>query len=124
MKTHLLRTLALGSAGLSMLLSSCVVDPYAYGTTYRGYPGAYGPGYRPPPAEGAVAGALLGAAAGGIIGNQSSRGLEGAAIGGLLGALAGSAIQNSRQHRFAQPCYTAPGYYNTGTCDPYYGSWR
>jgi hypothetical protein len=50
-----------------------------------------------------VTGALLGAAAGGIIGNQSRRGLEGAAIGGLLGAFAGGAIQNSRERQYQQP---------------------
>lgn len=48
---------------------------------------------------GAVIGGLTGAAAGGIIGNQSGRGLEGAAIGAGLGALAGNAIGNSQDQR-------------------------
>lgn len=41
---------------------------------------------------GAVCGGLLGAAAGGIIGHQSGRGLEGAAIGGALGAVGGAMV--------------------------------
>lgn len=50
--------------------------------------------------QGSVIGALGGAAAGGIIGNQSGRGLEGAAIGAGLGALAGNALGNSRDQRY------------------------
>lgn len=46
--------------------------------------------------KGAVIGGLGGAAVGGIIGNQSGRGLEGALIGGALGAAAGGAIGNSK----------------------------
>lgn len=49
--------------------------------------------------RGTVIGALGGAAAGGIIGNQSGRGLEGAAIGAGLGAMAGNAIGNSNDQR-------------------------
>lgn len=49
--------------------------------------------------RGAVIGGLGGAAVGGIIGNQSGRGLEGAAIGAGLGALAGNAIGNSRDQQ-------------------------
>jgi len=45
---------------------------------------------------GSVIGALAGAGIGGIVGNQSGRGLEGAAIGAGLGALGGNAIGNSR----------------------------
>jgi len=48
---------------------------------------------------GTVLGALGGAAAGGIIGHQSGRGLEGAAIGGGLGALGGNAIGNAQDQR-------------------------
>ena len=48
---------------------------------------------------GSVLGALGGAAVGGIIGNQSGRGLEGALIGGGLGALGGNAIGNARDRR-------------------------
>jgi uncharacterized protein YcfJ len=51
---------------------------------------------------GAVLGGLGGAAVGGIIGNQSGRGLEGAAIGAGLGALGGAAIGNSQDKRNAQ----------------------
>ncbi len=46
--------------------------------------------------RGAVTGGLLGAAAGGIIGHQSGRGLEGAAIGGATGAGAGAMIGNAQ----------------------------
>lgn len=48
---------------------------------------------------GTVVGALGGAAAGGIIGNQSGRGLEGAAIGAGLGALGGNLIGSSSDQR-------------------------
>lgn len=48
---------------------------------------------------GTVLGGLGGAAVGGIIGNQSGRGLEGAAIGAGLGALAGNAIGDSQDRR-------------------------
>lgn len=58
---------------------------------------------------GAVLGALGGAAAGGIIGNQSGRGLEGAAIGAGLGALGGNAIGNARDQRNAE---YSRGYYD------------
>jgi uncharacterized membrane protein YebE (DUF533 family) len=51
---------------------------------------------------GTVIGALGGAAAGGIIGNQSGRGLEGAAIGAGIGALGGNAIGNAQDQRNAQ----------------------
>ena len=63
-----------------------------------------------------MAGALLGAGAGGIIGNQSGRGLEGAAIGGILGALAGNAIGQSRQQQ-----QFAPRGFNRGYGQPQYG---
>lgn len=58
---------------------------------------------------GTVIGALGGAAAGGIIGNQSGRGLEGAAIGAGLGALGGNAIGNAQDQRNAQ-YYHQQGY--------------
>jgi uncharacterized protein YcfJ len=48
---------------------------------------------------GTVIGALGGAAAGGIIGNQSGRGLEGAAIGAGLGALGGNLIGGAQDDR-------------------------
>ena len=46
--------------------------------------------------RGATTGALIGAAAGGIIGNQSGRALEGAAIGAAAGGVAGGAYGNAR----------------------------
>lgn len=135
--TSIPRLLTLGSLGLCLTLSSCVVAPYGPGCAYH-QPCGYGGGgysaggFRAPPAEGSVGGALLGAAAGGIIGHQSGRGLEGAAIGGLLGALAGGSLQNSRQARCVQPAYSPaysqPAYYPTqysdndwqpGYSDPY-----
>ncbi|MDZ4288700.1 MAG: glycine zipper domain-containing protein [Prosthecobacter sp.] len=75
---------------------------------------------------GTVVGALGGAAVGGIIGNQSGRGLEGAAIGAGLGALGGNAIGNAQDQRNAQyydqqgyPRRRPTGYYPNG--QPYYG---
>jgi uncharacterized protein YcfJ len=44
----------------------------------------------------ALTGGLMGAAAGGVIGHQSGRGLEGAAIGGAIGAGAGAIRGNAR----------------------------
>lgn len=71
-----------------------------------------------------MAGALLGAGAGGIIGNQSHRGLQGAAIGGILGALAGGMLSNSQQQRgYGQPSCNS-GYnqgYNQGYGQQNYG---
>ncbi|BCU77414.1 glycine zipper domain-containing protein [Luteolibacter sp. LG18] len=46
--------------------------------------------------RGAATGALIGAGAGAIIGNQSGRALEGAAIGAGSGALIGGAYGNAR----------------------------
>ncbi len=51
---------------------------------------------------GTVIGALGGAAAGGIIGNQSGRGLEGAAIGAGLGGLGGNMIGGAQDQRNGQ----------------------
>lgn len=51
--------------------------------------------------QSAVLGGLLGAAAGGIIGNQSGHALEGALIGAALGGLTGAIIGNERQKRLA-----------------------
>jgi len=124
MKTKLTRSLTLGTALLSLVLTSCA-DPYGYGYG-PGYGGGGfggggfgGGGFGRPPAQGAVTGALLGATAGGIIGNQSRRGLEGAAIGGLLGAFAGGALQNSRQRQFQQPNFNQG--YNQGYGQPGFG---
>ncbi len=46
--------------------------------------------------RGAATGALIGAAAGGVIGHQSGRGLEGALIGGAAGGGAGALYGNAR----------------------------
>ena len=54
---------------------------------------------------GTVIGALGGAAAGGIIGNQSGRGLEGAAIGAGLGGLGGNVIGGAQDQRNEQYRY-------------------
>ena len=51
---------------------------------------------------GTVVGALGGAAAGGIIGNQRGRGLEGAAIGAGLGGLGGNVIGGAQDERNAR----------------------
>ncbi len=83
MKASLPRFLGIGALGCLLTLTSCV-SPYA------------GPNER----NGTVYGALGGAALGGIIGNQSGRGLQGAAIGGLLGSLAGQQIGQSRDQRY------------------------
>lgn len=56
---------------------------------------------------GTVVGGLGGAAVGGIIGNQSGRGLEGALIGGGLGALGGNVVGGAQDDRNRQ-------YYNNG----------
>lgn len=71
---------------------------------------------------GTVVGALGGAAAGGIIGHQSGRGLEGAAIGAGLGALGGNAIGNAQDQRNAQYYRGQPrqGYYDRNGNYHYY----
>ena len=48
---------------------------------------------------GTVAGGLIGATAGGIIGHQMGRGLEGAGIGAVVGALGGGLIGNTMDER-------------------------
>ena len=50
--------------------------------------------------QGAVTGGLLGAAAGGIIGHQSGRGLEGAALGAAAGGTAGAVYGNQKDRRY------------------------
>lgn len=49
--------------------------------------------------EKAVMGGLLGAAAGGVIGHQSGRGLEGAAIGAAAGSVAGGVVGSAQDER-------------------------
>ena len=79
-------------------LSSCYSDSY---------------GYAPATKTGAVAGGLVGAGLGTIIGHQSSRPLEGAAIGGAIGALSGAALGSARDDRSRyQPVYREPQRYN------------
>ncbi|MES2595538.1 MAG: YMGG-like glycine zipper-containing protein [Verrucomicrobiota bacterium] len=98
-------TLGLLSIVAAASLSSCATGPNAQ--------------------TGTVIGALGGAAAGGIIGNQSGRGLEGAAIGAGLGALAGNAIGDSsdRRNSYYGNGYYNNGYYNRGYARPgYYSS--
>lgn len=95
MKTFILNAMAVVS------LASCATGPSAQ--------------------TGSVIGGLGGAAAGGIIGSQSGRGLEGAAIGAGLGALAGNALGNAQdQRRYYNSGY---GPYNNGPYynRPYYG---
>ncbi len=77
--------LAVAAAG-SLGLTGCASDPYTQNARTK---------------EGAVIGSLLGAAAGGIIGNQSGRGLEGAAIGALAGGTAGGVVGNAQDGRAA-----------------------
>jgi hypothetical protein len=93
---------------------------------------ASGPGAQ----TGTVIGGLGGAAAGGIIGNQSGRGLEGAAIGGAIGAAAGNMIGNSRDQRNFQRGWGGhqggwgghhPNWYGPGTHPGFHqggGFWR
>ncbi|MFA6181526.1 glycine zipper domain-containing protein [Acidithiobacillus sp.] len=70
----------------------------------------------------ATGGALLGALAGAVIGNQTGAGIAGAAIGAGVGGLAGYGVGNQRQ---TQP-YQQPqqGYYappaNNPQCPPGY----
>lgn len=70
---------------------------------------------------GAVIGALGGAAAGGIIGHQSGRGLEGAAIGGALGGIGGAVVGDAQDKRNAEAYYRDRDgrYYSR---DPYYSA--
>lgn len=49
--------------------------------------------------RGAVAGGLLGAAAGAVVGHQSGNALEGAAVGGALGAGTGAVLGNSQDQK-------------------------
>jgi hypothetical protein len=55
--------------------------------------------YGPNANRGAATGALIGAGAGAIIGNQSGRPLEGAAIGAGGGALIGGAYGNAQDQQ-------------------------
>ncbi len=55
--------------------------------------------------QGAVAGAALGAATGGVIGHQKGRGLEGAAIGGTIGAAGGAVLGSAEDERMSAGTY-------------------
>ena len=85
----------LGGLAVALALSSCVMP--------------YPPG--PMTSQGGVVGAVTGAAAGAIIGNQSDRPLEGAAIGGVIGALAGSALGNANDQYYGRSYYSPPRTY-------------
>jgi phage tail tape-measure protein len=90
-----LRFLCAAAVAPALLLSSCVA-PY-----YGG----------PNEAAGSVAGALIGAAAGGIIGHQSCYGLEGALIGGALGsAIGASAGASQDRYYYGPPAAVMPAY--------------
>ncbi|MCP4849432.1 MAG: hypothetical protein GY899_15960 [Verrucomicrobiaceae bacterium] len=79
------------------MCSSCYSDSY---------------GYAPATKRGAVAGGLIGAGLGTVIGSQSHRPLEGAAIGGAIGALSGAALGSARDDLARhQPFYTQPQSY-------------
>lgn len=65
----------------------------------------------PNTSTGAVAGGLIGAGAGAIIGNQSGRPLEGAAIGGAIGAGSGALLGNAKDKREEQQYYNQGGGY-------------
>ncbi|MBL9145659.1 MAG: hypothetical protein JNM99_18420 [Verrucomicrobiaceae bacterium] len=84
-----------GGLVAALALSSCVMP--------------YPPG--PMTSQGGVVGAVTGAAAGAIIGNQSDRPLEGAAIGGVIGAIAGSALGNANDQYYGSAYYPPPRTY-------------
>lgn len=108
-----MRSLTVGTVLLTFILTSCA-DPYGYGGSGYGNSGYGGYGGQSRGGQGTVFGAMLGAAAGGIIGNQSHRGLQGAAIGGILGALAGNVMQSSRRpQQYGQQSYNS-GYGSQG----------
>jgi len=81
------------AAALALFGTSCH-DPYGHTGT------------------GAVAGGLIGAGVGAIVGNQSHRPLEGAAIGGAIGALGGAVLGSS--YRGDSYGYRRSGYYSGG----------
>ncbi|MFT5469728.1 MAG: hypothetical protein ACI8UO_004850 [Verrucomicrobiales bacterium] len=59
-------------------------------------------GYGPQTKRGAANGALLGGAAGAVIGNQSDRPLEGAAIGAVAGALLGGSYGSANDDDYRE----------------------
>ena len=56
----------------------------------------YGPGAQ----TGTVAGGLIGAGVGTIVGSQSGRPLEGAAVGGAIGAVGGAVLGSAHDNRY------------------------
>ncbi len=91
---------AASMAAVTLLLTGCAGNPYmTNGQTAD-----------------ATGGALLGAVAGAVIGNQTGAGLAGAAIGAGIGGLAGAGMGNQQppqyQQPYQQPQYQQqPGYY-------------
>jgi len=75
--------LTLITAGAVSILPAC--NPYAPGSSNT--------------RRDATTGALIGAAAGGIIGHQSGNALQGAAIGAGVGGLGGAAVGNNKDNR-------------------------
>ncbi len=77
--------LSLTAAATAFSFSSCA-NPYGPGTSNA--------------QRDATTGALLGGAAGAIIGHQSGRGLEGAAIGAAVGGAGGYAVGKSKDNSY------------------------
>ena len=86
------------------LFTSCYSDSYGYGPATK---------------RGAVAGGLIGAGLGTVIGSQSDRPLEGAAIGGAIGALGGAALGSARDDlsRYPQRARYRPSYRSSSRYD-------
>ena len=104
MKTNRNRTItsmaAASMAAVTLLLTGCAGNPYMSNAQTAD----------------ATGGALLGAVAGAVIGNQTGAGLAGAAIGAGIGGLAGAGMGNQQppqyQQPYQQPQYQQqPGYY-------------
>ena len=109
-KTNRNHTIA-GMAAVALLLTGCAGNPYMTNAQTAD----------------ATGGALLGAVAGAVIGNQTGAGLAGAAIGAGIGGLAGAGMGNQQpqyQQPYQQPRYQQPGYYappvNNPQCPPGY----
>lgn len=90
------RNLTIASmAAITLLLTGCAGNPYmTNGQTAD-----------------ATGGALLGAVAGAVIGNQTGAGLAGAAIGAGIGGLAGAGMGNQQPQQYQQPQYQQPQQY-------------
>ena len=93
-----------GGLAVVSLFTSCYSDSY---------------GYAPAAKRGAVAGGLIGAGLGTVIGSQSDRPLEGAAIGGAIGALGGAALGSARDDlsRYPQKALYRPSYRSSSRYD-------